>query len=422
MDIAVSAAAPPPPVRRFLRWIWLFLAVLALAGVLYLVLPHPYRVVGRYVCADRPWLTNDDGIILRSAPDRFTLYDWHGRRQWSIRPPAVTLPPPPGVNAVRFRQRGFDLTCSQHDVAAAARTADGIEVARWRNGREIMRRRYRHLLPRQSHLRLWILSARTLLLCEEGTDRSAAVVIHDGHVTARGTLPSYFVFVDGSRYAIYPYAGSFRYARLQIRGGTVRMAPCYTAVDPITFQTEIYGTSASTFNDGMVIADNSAVYGKHGRVTILKGWTHDNGYGGGESALLYQGRKVRIYCPRTGADQWRFTCSGDANGGFITGDGAHAIFFHYPALHGRIYDLMQQLPLLSRVAETLQLNYVSCYARPGWKRAQVRMDFDRWWLPPGTAGDTGEFAASGDGHAIAVLLWQAIAPGKDRYQIVLLRW
>jgi hypothetical protein len=384
--------------RRSRRWLWLPAAVaLLLCWWFFGRTPH-YRLIGTFVTNDELLIPAESGFLTRNSADSFVLRDWRdGHPRWS-----VTVRHPQLFGRMPRMSPGFgsaySLSPDGHVFAAATVVNGMLHVDIWRDGIAAGR----VAVPLEDSPP--ILSVKALNDGRVFCWRFApiAIAVEGDRVIARGAFPSQAIMApDGSALAA-PTPTGFDYAAVRVADGAITLEHRYACRDPLGWFDSMDGflLDSSMFVDGIVLANNGAVYGPTGQVRPADGkWRHLGMAPGGRYTLQFTDKEVRVFSPADG-QAWAVTVPNENHGGDATTDGRHALAYLETRPPSWLKDSLRRYPAAERILGGISTDYLVLYRQPGRRAAVLRPRLRAWW--PEVDIDNRWWFPSPDGRSVAM--------------------
>lgn len=389
----------PRPVVKTRRWphpAWLLLLLIPALGVwVWLSTPATVKEVSRYPMVGDTLCPTATGFFYQQSDTTYSLRRWDGRTGWTVTLPAVfSRPGLPSPRLIASSANRVEICVSPDGhYFAAVLVRDATTLYLWREGTEVG---HVSLPVVQSFDMLMCNDGRAFLLCSSST-ATTLVLVKDGKVAARGTVPSDSQLTpDGTRLVVMDGA-RFTVADVRIAAGKITLGKFNT--EPGDYRSDPYYRGAYTipglYQRGTILTVDGAVHRPDKPIDAAwTGWDPDTTISpDSRYTLLMKNRQVRVLAPATG-DTWAFQAP-STMGGDVTDNGRFVMLW----CRREVPEPLR--PLLDLMPDGREEEYVAIFERPGRFRAVLRKrDFNSWWISP-----DGHAIAAGDGTHVRLFRW-----------------
>jgi len=404
----------PPACKRFWRWLWLPAAVALLLLWWFICRTPQYRLIGTFVTDDVLLIPANTGFLVRDSAATFMLRDWvDGHPRWTVTVRQAQFP----VGTPRMNPgfgSAYSLSPDGHVFAAATAVLDTLHMETWHDGAFAGHLTLKLDQPTPLFLFVKALNSGRVFCWHSYAARGTSskrvtpvIAVEGDRVIARGAFPPEARMApDGSAIAASTTTG-FTYAEVRVYGGAVTLRHPYTSQDRLTTLDGWDGfvLESSLFADGIVLAENGAIYGPSGRLHPPAGrWRHQGMDPGGRYTLQFASDRIRLFSPVTW-DAWTFSVPDHSNGGDATADGRHVLAWletrPSKGFQAKLQQFLQDYPAAERLFGGLSTDYLALYQRPGRRVAILRPRLRAWWPEAPTIENRWWFP-SPDGRSVAM--------------------
>lgn len=452
---------------RWQRIFSLLAVVLVLAGIWYLRQPKAYRLIRQFpltIHASIPASVQytGAGLLVRTTPDRFTLYDWEGRRRWTI---VADQPDLTGWSKLRPRNYDIMLHGASRPLATVLRVGS-VSVVASPNGRY----QTTAVVKRQSLLvRCWRdgrasgtpislpitpavvldyagrsqpdLSIRTMDSGQAFIAVSGRLfLIRDGRILAQGKGGKYplpRISADGQLLSTpTAWAGPICYT-IAVHGSKIAL----TKLSPVIYPYSVFGfdqiptcQTSGLLAGGAILNSNGDVLAK-GRViqqvntkNFLPVFSTPNG----RYLLEYQQPGALTVHTVGSRRTWQVTPLGAYGGGVVTMDGRHLLQIpgHYQSYRfpPGMAQLLNRFPTWKERVLLSAPRALYLYEYPGRLRAQLRLRTASYSYRGGLTGQFWQdYSLEGtypspDGRTLVLLGRKRNSSNTSAIQALVFRW
>jgi hypothetical protein len=394
-----------PPRRTFRgRPFLITLAVLTLLGAAWWYSqPKSYHYIAHSSPVEVTLIPCQDGYLTQEKAG-WVLRDWvTGKDHWRV----VPAPDHPKMARMAAVTSPIPNVGMRGDICAAiSAQPTGARLQVWRNGAITFDKHISGWTGRIFYIR--VLNDGRVIAWQQRAPRCPAVVVQDGKIVARGTLPFHkdgrtFVAPDGQFAAVNKSGVGVVYAPITIANGILTAKE--TLIKSVYIGADRY---PPYYEEGeLLVAGQTLIaddfLGPKGRIAS-DGWSTDTITPGGVYLLQSKGPRSRVYAPSTGKN-WSYRVGDGNRGGDATMDGRCALAYFTPSFPPqaiRLIELLRQIPGVGRAfPDPSGTTYIALYERPGKLRAQLRINQEAWWPEHGFDATSWWFP-SPDGRAFVV--------------------